>query len=266
VLPPGKRYTGRLDVPCRLYWIYVWDPRTDFTTLTLGYIGETSRVNNPGMRFCEHVDDQPWSDTLPTTDPIEAFAAGYFVASAEVYPDKFAAWAAEELAILRDRPLYNDEYNRSNPDRIFLSDARAARVERDAANGVPLEQSWAVLEELRQQRRAANEPAPRPRVTMWRSLRRLDRRDWRRIGWATLWLLPTLGGWWLLAHYVAVVSTWRLGGVSGSTVGVLLLWRAMPRRKRPRWRRARNQLARIGLVALVVVLLWPAIRALLAGW
>jgi hypothetical protein len=270
VLPPGKRYTGRIDVPCRLYWIYVWDPRTNFTTLTLGYVGETSRTD-PIKRFREHVGNgtpscpgQPWSDTIPTHDPYEALAQGVLVISTEVYPSKTAAWAAEELAVLRDRPLYNHEYNLGNPDRITIYDARQARAERDLAAGVPLAESWAVLHEQHDrvpanagtpERQRVPESSPRPR-------RRMTRAGKKRAGWAAAWLVPTIAGWWLLAHYAAVVSTWRLGGVSGVLVGELLLWWTRPRGP---WRRASHQALRIALLGVLGLLLWPAVRAFLGG-
>ncbi len=230
---------------CHLYWIYVWDPRTNFTTLTLGYVGES---NDPLARFYEHLDEQPWSDTIPDTNPDEALASGILVVSDEVYPDKLAAWLAEEAAVLRDRPLYNYEYNLSNPDRIPVYAARAARAERDAANGIPLKQSWAARFEQRRRGRDAAVPA-------WKRLV-LSPAARRRAGWSALWLVPTLLGWWMLTRYLPVVSTWRLGGVAGALVAILLLWVTRPRRGRNRRRRqAANLAIRIVLTCVVVWLL-----------
>lgn len=262
---PGRVYQKpvyRNDVICRLYWIYVWDPRTNYTTITLGYIGETSR-GDPLVRFGEHVGDgtanepgQPWADTIPERDPQLALAKGYFMVSEQVFPNKEAAWAAEEATTVKYRPLYPYEYNQNNPDRITIPDARAARAERDERNGVPLEQRWATLFAEYQRRRGAEVDAGRGRLFT------LDPRRWsaawrRRSGWSAGWAGPTVGLWGLAARYAPIVSTLRLGGLAAALVALALLW--WTRRRGGPWRRAGNQLARLALIVAMGWLLWPAV-------
>lgn len=102
---------------CRLYRIYVWDPRTDYTTQTLGYIGETLRL--PFTRWLEHVYEQPWADTIAA-----------LVVDEQVFPSKGAVLAAEEAAVRAERPLFNIEFNMGNPDRIKPWEAKEQALER----------------------------------------------------------------------------------------------------------------------------------------
>jgi hypothetical protein len=108
---------------CALYRIYVLDPRTNYKTICLGYIGETAR--EPFVRFLEHLYDQPFGDTI--------------VGAPEVDPQRFTGKAevleAERLAVEAERPLYNHEWNLDNPDRIPIPVACRQRAERDRARG-----------------------------------------------------------------------------------------------------------------------------------
>jgi hypothetical protein len=110
---------------CRLYRIRGLDPRTNYRTITLIYVGESAR--EPFVRFIEHLYEQPFGDTI--------------VGHPEVDPRPFASkndvWAAERAAIEAERPLYNIEYNLANPDRIPPWTAREQRWARDDAAGRP---------------------------------------------------------------------------------------------------------------------------------
>lgn len=107
---------------CRLYRFYVWDPRTNYTTKTLGYIGET--VRQPLARLLEHLNDQPWSDTI----------VGWEVDD-RVFAGKDAVLAAEAGAIRAEKPLYNIRGNMDNGRRIPPWTAKAQRLARDQAKG-----------------------------------------------------------------------------------------------------------------------------------
>jgi hypothetical protein len=262
------------DVSCRVYLVYVLDPRTNFTTMTLGYVGETI-VGRELVRFGEHVGDgtpskpgQPWSDTIPEHDPRRAIAAGIFQVLDAVYSSKEKVWVAERATCARLRPLYNDEYNRHNRDRITLMEARQARADRDRANGVPLEQTWAYLHDQHEQNRArrhapaAAAPA-RSWLPGWRwRVPRLTRAEWRRVRVCGGWLGASLVLWWLAARYVHGVAGWRLGGASALLVAVAMLWWRRPARRS--LRRAGNGLLRAAAFALSLYLLFaPAVHALM---
>lgn len=109
---------------CRLYRFYVWDPRTNYTTKTLGYIGET--VRQPIARLLEHLNDQPWADTI----------VGWEVDD-RVFAGKDAVLAAEADAIRRERPLFNYRENLDNPHRVEIRWAERQRWARDDADGRP---------------------------------------------------------------------------------------------------------------------------------
>ena len=101
---------------CALYRFWVRHPVTG--KRVLGYIGETVRM--PLVRLLEHVNEQPWSDTILAweVDP-------------GVYRGKPAVLAAEKAAIESERPLYNYEHNLGNPDRVEVWRAREQRLARD---------------------------------------------------------------------------------------------------------------------------------------
>lgn len=247
-----------LPLPCRLYLIMVLDPRTNFTTWTVGYIGETSR-RDVRIRFAEHVRDKPWSDTLPERDPDRALAAGVLVIGAAVYACKADAWVAEEAAIIRHRPLYNDEYNRDNPDRIPIYTARAARIERDRVAGVPAARSWATEHE---RRRRGDRPVVLTRWVRQVLVRRRSRRVNRRIVTGVVWAVVTLLLWVLTARYVPVLSVVRAGAVTAAGAGVGVLWW---RRPRSGWTLAGNRVLRWLIVAAAGVVVWFPLLEWLRG-
>jgi hypothetical protein len=112
-----------LDVrDCRLYRFWVEHPVTGEEVL--GYVGET--VRQPFARLMEHVDSQPWMDTVTRweRDPV-------------VYPGKLAVLEAEAAAIRIERPLYNVKGNLDNPERVPPPLAIRQRRARDAEHGKP---------------------------------------------------------------------------------------------------------------------------------
>lgn len=188
---------------CSLYFIDVLDPRTNYTTVTLGYIGETARA--PFTRFIEHLYDQPFGDTIvgkPRLDP-------------RVFPGKEAVYVAEQAAVEQLRPLYNYEFNLGNPDRIPIPVAQRQRAERDLARGVT-PTTYAPTPERREARR----PEPRrPRRPMSAWERRLRRRM-RRLAWkAGGYVAVSLAAWVALAYY-EVTQGWREGAMGGGGVAV----------------------------------------------
>lgn len=197
---------------CALYRFWVRHPVTGLRVL--GYIGETARL--PFQRLMEHVYDQPWSDTIIgwEVDPI-------------TYTGKPAVLAAEKAAIERERPLYNYEFNLSNPNRIEIWRARQQRQAREPGWQPPVKGT------------RVPRPRPTPAATsvaggwVW---------EWtpQRVTvalWSVAWLVvavvvgwqaasgPVATGWDGLAYGVGVATT---------TVGLLI---PAKRRRRRRSRR-----------------------------
>lgn len=263
-LPPLE---PRTPVPCRVYWIYVLDPRTNFTTLTLGYVGEVvdTPSRGPLVRFAEHVADQPWGDTIPETDPQRALETGILRISDNVYSCKEAVWAAEQVAIVHGRPLYNYTHNLTNPDRISIPDARAARAERDRLAGIPHELSWAMQFEQRQAARNGGQPIPAPApvrvrryvvVRQFVSRRLATRRGRRRAGYGVAWCALTTLLWVLAARYAPILSVPRLGGLAAGFAALLLLAINPPRRRGWSVSKLRYQLAVLAVTAAMILTVW----------
>lgn len=196
---------------CRLYRIYGWDPRTNYTTKTLIYIGET--VQEAIDRILQHFARQPWADTI----------TGYEVDD-QVYCGKDAVVAAEKLAVETERPLYNDEWNRGNPDRISLDDAKSQRWARDDAKRVP---RWQPPAARTMYRRGQEVPVPnrgnprpygqvssRPRAgTPAPAARRpLKPRQKATLSWVAAWVVTSLSSWLLMLH-------WRWGSAGDTLIG-----------------------------------------------
>lgn len=193
---------------CALYYIYVLDPRTNYTTITLGYVGETGR--RPFTRFLEHLYDQPFGDTIvgmPEVDP-------------RVFPDKVAVLAAERATVERLRPLYNYEWNLDNPHRIPVYEARCQRAERDAARGRPSNERWTGERRSRRRPSAPTGSAP--------ASRRLSVRV------ALLWLVLSAVLWVgvrLAAGSVGLPLPAEVGATVGAVGGAVLVGQLR------RWRR-----------------------------
>jgi hypothetical protein len=198
---------------CALYRIYVLDPRTNYTTTCLGYIGETAR--EPFIRFMEHLYDQPFGDTIvgkPQVDP-RAFAG------------KGAVLTAERAAVEAERPLYNYEWNQGNPDRIPIPVARRQREERDRARGVP-SPTWGPS--CRPSAASGRQRGGRPRSYRW--LRS------RPALLAYLWLVLAVGLWLTAGHRAHGLAGAKFGAVGASLLFVAG-WVVTPRRRRRRRRR-----------------------------
>lgn len=160
--------TDRRD--CALYRIMVIHPVGG--RVVLGYIGETARM--PFTRFMEHLYDQAWGDTIvghPHVDP-------------HMFAGKAQVCAAEEAAVLAEKPLYNIEYQKGAPHQIPQWTAREQRAERDRQRGT-VTPDWPAKSGVR----AAATAAP-------------DR--WREVlgspwtWWLSAWLVSTLATWWWL--------------------------------------------------------------------
>lgn len=166
---------------CALYRIMVVHPVTG--KVVLGYIGETGRM--PFTRFMEHLYDQPWGDTIvghPHVDP-------------RVFAGKAQVLAAEEAAVLAEKPLYNIEWQKGARHAIPQWTAREQRAERDRKRGT-VTPDWAA--------KGTTPAAPRARSAAWSARRsRLSPRWRRRRNWAAGlaagWLVVTLLLWWAVS-------------------------------------------------------------------
>lgn len=196
---------------CALYYVDVLDPRTNYTTVCLGYIGETAR--EPFIRFMEHLYEQPFGDTIvgkPRVDP-------------RVFAGKSAVLVAERDAVERLRPLYNYEWNLANPDRIPIPVARRQREGRDRARGV-VSPVWG----------SAPRGRVRPRRERAPSRRRWSRRQKRVAMLAALWLVLAVAGWWASVHWagLAVAGGAKAGVFTACAVFVVAWVNRRPRRRR----------------------------------
>lgn len=207
----GRPYLTTAHRPCSLYRIYVLDPRTNYTTVTLGYIGETGRM--PFTRFIEHLYEQPWGDTIvghPEVDP-------------RVFAGKDAVLAAERAAVEAEHPLFNIEFNMGNPDRIRPWEAHEQRRRREAAKGNP---DWVT---------GKNRPqVPAQPVGVSRFGRWWARRRWRVVGLAAVWLVLFLGGIGVARKVLEGVDV-VYGGAGLATVPFVIVQAEISRRKVCRW-------------------------------
>jgi hypothetical protein len=202
---------------CRLYRFFVTDPRTNYTTKTLGYVGESVRL--PFQRMMEHIYEQPWADTI----------VGWEV-DATVYPGKAAVLAAEEAAIKAERPLYNVEHNRGNPRRVKPWDAERQAAERGRM--------------LRPQPRTTQRPQARATSQRRPTKRAADPAPPRWFGS----VLAVSAVWVLLvvAFWIVRAEEWQgwdapknsAGWATGLMIGVGLLARS--KRRKPKRRRSRR--------------------------
>lgn len=216
--------------PCRLYRIYVLDPRTNYTTKCLGYIGETLRL--PIERLMEHIAGKWWADTFVGCEIDDT-----------IYDGKEAVQAAEKAAVEAERPLYNDEFNRGNPDRIPIWEQQRQREERDRAKGVATRRPVNIRAPKARptgDRPTSPRPSPRPPVRSGQRQRHSDPAPPRwlssLLAGVAVWLVTAAGLWWVRADdWHGFNGAQHAGGWStGLLVGMWLLAR---RKRRPRKRR-----------------------------
>lgn len=206
---------------CRLYRFWVRDPDTG--ERVFGYLGET--VRQPLARLVEHLNSQPWADTI----------IGWEVDD-RVFAGKDAVLAAERAAVEAELPLYNDEWNRGNPHRIDLEQARLQRWARDDAAGKP---RWAPpAKRPRAAPRTVSAPASRTaRLLLWWAVLP----PWRQKAalWSVGWSASTLTLWASLAR-LGFAPDWRVNAGAAALLSAwALVWavRHKPKRRKRRGRR-----------------------------
>jgi hypothetical protein len=211
---------------CSLYRFYGWDPRTNYTTKTLIYIGETIRAAFD--RMMEHIARQSWADTITS-----------WVKDDRPFPDKDAALRAERGAVESEKPLYNAEWNSGNGSRIDLETAKHLRWARDDARGV---QRWRPTRAKTMYRRGEQVPAPvggqsRPYGQMPPGVRPVPAgvakpQQPSRPGWLIGWATMTLILW--AQFYKNDPSSVRDAGISAAilgavAVGLVARWNSLGR-------------------------------------
>lgn len=201
---------GVVQRDCALYRIWARDPSTNYTTTTLGYIGETAR--QPLVRLMEHLLEQPWSDTIVgwEVDPV-------------VYASKAAVLAAEEAAVVAERPLYNIEFNMGNPDRVPPWEAQEQRLRRDG--GRPQRRQRPRVSDRTRPGRGRSRTAPRLAVRRGRGWRV------RPFGYALLWLVVAGGLCWTVVDRVGARDGFGLGAAGATALFVAAV--GTRRRRRP---------------------------------
>lgn len=216
---------------CRRYRFYGWDPRTDYSTKTLIYIGETGRW--PFERLMEHVADQPWADTITLWEVDDA-----------IYPGKVAVVEAERQAIEDELPLYNYEFNLGNPHRVEIWRAKEQRWARDDAASRP---RWRPPVRQARERASGSSTAPRPAPVRRSPVRKPVRRwkPWQRraLGWFTTWAGLVVACW--IAALAYHLGGWQQTGSVSAAVWAVLFgwimcgcpWPAGSSRRARRWRR-----------------------------
>jgi hypothetical protein len=194
---------------CALYEIYVLDPRTNYTTITRGYIGETAR--EPFVRFLEHLYEKDFADTI--VGPPRVVAA--FNSKAEVL-------AAEEAAVRTKRPLYNIEYNMDNPQRIPPWTAREQRAARDAARATEGAAPAPAPVASPRARRPRSRPPARPSRTARPAPPRVRPLRWRhrRVWLALLWLAVAAALCWTVIDRVGARDAVGLGAAGAAALFV----------------------------------------------
>lgn len=261
-----------MQVTCWLYVNLVWDPDQPNAEM-IGYIGEST---DPPRRQVEHEELDRWGDTMTRTvvagrwpgdrpyviehvaglPPVPGWV--FDIVRDQVASSKRDIWAIERAAVVRYRPPYNGEYNYANPDRITMKRQAEQRAERDAARGLPPEQTWA----WQHAQREAGKPRPSTFGGLFGAWRSTPRWARRAAQWAVRWAVIAAIGWLLLAQVFHGVG-WRLGGLSGVACALLLLWWRWGRRRWPRgmWRRSLLALSQGALVLLGVWLLLGAVMS-----
>ncbi|MGX6605682.1 hypothetical protein ACWKSP_26640 [Micromonosporaceae bacterium Da 78-11] len=168
----------------------------------LGYVGETVRI--PFARLMEHMDIQPWIDTVTRweRDP-------------RVFAGKQAVLDAEAAAIRAEKPLYNVRGNETNRDRIIPPDAIRQRRARDAAANAA---RWVHPDDR-------TPAAVRiPRVQALKPRRRWKSWQKRLVGWPSVWLAQTIALWAVFGYFHLFTPVLTAVKVAGVGSAALILW------------------------------------------
>ncbi len=237
-----------LDQPrdCHLYRIFTWDHAAYLRgqrVRRLGYIGESGRM--PLDRLLEHLRDQPWGDILAGTD-----------VDNQRYGCKREVLAAEQAAVVMEKPLYNVEWNKGNPGRVPPWQAVSERNQRNAMRRQP---EWVPPKpRARPASLAASAPrvakaTPAPRAAPARrspTLRR-NRWPWRLGGWLILSLLTWAVAVWQLpfsAHLLLLPAT---AGAAAPLVGSCPSWRGRAGWRKRTCKRVGGVLCAVAVVAFL---------------
>lgn len=249
---PGQRTTRRLG------FVYAYDTlRVDAngmptSGIQVGYVGKT--VQKLNARDDQHrglapgpdgtpAECQPFSDII--VGSIRIVEQGMWT-DAEL-DDRETAYIAALL------PAYNHQKQPAgNPNRIWLSDSRRFRDNRDLARGLQ-PRTWPEF------RSARNAPC-RPDVRRSKLSPKWRRRRNAVLGWTCGWLGAVLTAWLLLALLLAphLPLSWREWPVLAAglcTEPLVLLARWGDKRKTRDLRRALAGLIAVATVALMVVAL-----------
>lgn len=208
---------------CRLYRFWVEHPITGEEVL--GYVGET--VRRPFARMMEHVDVQPWIDTVTRweRDP-------------RVFAGKGAVLEAEVQAIRAEMPLYNVRENLDNPHRIPPPTAIRQRRARDTARK---RERWVHPDDRATGGARGSTPiAPVRRVPMTRSWSPV----WTKVGvWCLAWVetgVATLGGYRRYGVHTGLRTELVSAAIISAALLAWALWRTPDT-----WRLWRRRLRRI---------------------
>lgn len=211
---------------CALYRVMVVHPVTG--KVVLGYIGETGRM--PFTRFMEHLYDQPWGDTIvghPHVDP-------------RVFAGKAQVLAAEQAAVIAEKPLYNIKYQKGAPHQIPQWTAREQRAERDRRRGAATP-DWAAKKAVR-----IDPVVPVVPSRVWPRVKAVLRSRWT--WWLAAWTLSTVVAWQVFGwaadktgHDLTVPDRLLDAAVTGPALwaAARLWWWASGQRRWRRWKRRR---------------------------
>ncbi len=245
---------------CHLYRIDTWNHEAFMRGDRIrerGYIGESQRT--PLTRLSEHLGEQggghlgdiagqPWADLYcgQTVDD-------------RVFGCKREVLAAEQVAVERERPRYNVEWNRGNPNRTPPWKAVEERHERDRMLGRPLWQPPRPRAPRTQPAQRAPRAAPAPRAPRGAQapparrtpLLRRNRWPWRFGGWLVLSLLLWVVAVWQLPFAAHLLLLPAAAGAAAPLVGSCPSWRGRAGWKRRTCKRVATLLCAVAVVAFL---------------